>query len=258
VLRTKLTTISLLLALAAPLAAQEEDYATRLGILLGGGVGKYVGGEIDQTSLGPILQGGFRVGVKRKFDILADVRYGSFKTAGLPADSFDVFLNPRLELDSTRVDLQYYNRTWQFEIGLQYNFKEDGRWSPWVLGVFGATLWRVKDLTGKSAGMFTDGPTLRGFDEGGGEVRLSDSNLHLAFGAGAEFEVVRRTWLQVGGRIDYLIDQKTDNTGASAAYNSASRVDANDILWSLYAGVHYFFSDKTTVAEAPPSPEGGE
>jgi hypothetical protein len=236
---------------AAPVAAQEEDYGTRLGVLLGGGVGKYVGGNRDHTSLGPILQFGFRLGWKPKFDILADVRYGSFKSAGLP-DSFDVFIDRQGMLDSTEVILQYYNRTWQFELGLQYNFKpDDSKWSPWLLGGVAVPFWRVKDLTGKNAGLFTDGPTLRGYKEDGFQGLLSDGNIHVTLGAGAEFQVVRRTWIQVGGRIDYLFDQITDNTGASAAYGSADFVDANSILWSAYAGIHFFFSDKTQVAQAP-------
>ena len=241
--RTKTTSVCSLwilgLLLAAPLAAQ-EDYSTRIGVHLGGGVGKYTGGNLDHTDIGPLLQGGVRFGFMRNLDLLLELRYGSFASTELP-DSLEVIdaLGNTKNLGRTM-----HNQTTQIDATALYSFKPEARWSPLVFGGAGVNFWKVEDLTGQSAGMFANGTVPWGYKNDGHAALLSDSNWSLHVGAAAEIEVLNRTWMEVGARFDWLLAQNTDNTGASAAYHDAAQADANEFLTSLFFGVTYFFTDR--------------
>jgi len=226
------------LLLVAPLAAQ-EDYSNRIGVHLGGGAGKYTGGNLDHTDIGPLLQGGLRFGWRRNIDVLLSLRYGSFAGTELP-DSLEVDAIG----NTTNLGRTMHNHTTQVDATALYSFNPEARWSPLAFGGLGVTFWKVEDLTGQPAGMFDDGRVPWGYKEDGSSALLTDEHWSIHFGVGAEFEVIRRTWVQVGGRFDWLLAQNTDNTGASAAYHSAAHVDANDFLSTLFVGVHYFFTDR--------------
>jgi outer membrane protein OmpA-like peptidoglycan-associated protein len=57
----------------------------------------------------------------------------------------------------------------------------------------------------------------------------------------------------VGGRFDWLLAQNTDNTGASAAFNSPAHVDANEFLSSAYVGIQYFFTERDSDRDGIPN-----
>ncbi len=230
--------MSVLCLLTTPLAAQ-EDYATRNGLTLGGGYGKYTGGNLDHTDLGPLLQAALRLGWKRHLDLSLGLRYGSFAATQLPDSSVtDAGGNV------VPVTLQYYNQTTQVDFGLVYNWNPEARWTPIVFGGAGVSFWDVVDLTNKSTGLFASGDVPLGYKNDGTPEILSDGNVHLDFGLGVEFEVYRRTSVQVGGRIDCLLSQNKDNTGASAAFGSPAQVDANQFLSSAFVGLTYFFTER--------------
>jgi len=236
--RCSIWILGLGLVLAAPPAARGDE-STRIGVHVGGGFGKYTGGNLDHTDIGPMLQGGLRLGWTRNIDVLAGLRYGSFAGTGLP-DS----VQTHTDGSQTILPRTFHNRTTQFEGSALYSFHPEGRWSPLVFGGGGVSFWRVVDLTGKSTGMFANGDVPWGFKDDGASDLLSGSNWTMHFGVGAEFEFFRRAWVQVGGRLDWLIAQHTDNTGASAAFGSPAEVDANQFLSSLYVGVHYLFTER--------------
>lgn len=222
------------LVLAAPLAAQ-EDYSNRIGVELGAGAGKYSGGNLDHSDIGPLFHGGVRLGWKRNMDLLLGVRYGTFAASGLP-DS--------LTSGGDNLGRTFHNHSTQIAASLLYSFNPEARWTPVVFGGAGVTFWEVVDLTGQSSGLFADGPVPVGFNELGGRDFLSDENWTLHFGGGADVDLARRIGLHARGRVDWLIDQNKDNTGASAAFGNAAHVDANEFQASIFVGLHYFFSDR--------------
>ena len=232
-----------LLLVRAP-GASAADYSNWIGVYAGGGLGLYTGGNLDHSDSGPLLAGGIRFGWRQKLDVVAALRYGTFSATVLP-DSFAPVVGPGGAVtDSMRVDLAYYNQTTQFDLGVLYSFRPGEKWTPQAMGGVGYTFWQVADLTGKSTGLFADGPVLHGFKDDGFDEVLSSNNLNLYFGLGVEFEVLPRTSVQLGGRIDYLVAQHIDNTGASAGYNSPAHVDANDYLSTFFASVHYAFTER--------------
>ncbi|MFQ5600440.1 MAG: OmpA family protein [Candidatus Krumholzibacteriia bacterium] len=233
--RSTVVTFALVLAwglVGAVPAAAQEDYSNRIGVFLGGGYAKYVGSDIDHSELSPILLGGVRVGWRRHIDITGAIRYGSFDAVDLPD-----------------TDLLLSNQTTQLEFGVLYSHDADASWTPQAVVGAGITYWNVFDLTDQSSqGLFADGPPVRGFKEDGHRARLQDTNFNLFFGLGAEFGIFGRTSLQVGGRIDWLPKQETDNTGASSAHGDSlaniAHVDANDFFPSVYVSLSYFFSER--------------
>ena len=231
--------------------ASAEDYSKWIGAYAGGGGGLYTGYTLSHIDPGPVLLGGVRFGWKRRIDIVAELRYGSFAATVLP-DSFQQTGEPGGPPDSVRVDLVYHNQTTQFDLGIVYSFRPGERWTPQGFLGAGYTFWQVVDLTGKSTGLFADGPVLKGFKRDGFDEVLSENNLNLYGGLGAEIEVLRRTSIQVGARVDYLVSQDIDNTGASAAYNSPAHVDANDFLTTVFASVHYAFTDRDADGDGIP------
>jgi outer membrane protein OmpA-like peptidoglycan-associated protein len=233
--------------LATSVAAQ-EDYSTRIGITLGGGYGKYTGGNLDHSDLGPVLQAALRLGWKRHLDLSVGVRYGSFSATQLPDSSTT---DPGG--NATPVVLQYDNQTTQVDFGLVYNWNPEARWTPIVFGGGGVSFWDVVDLTNESSGLFASGDVLWGYKNDGNRELLSDGNFHLDFGLGVEFEVFRRAALQLGGRIDWLLGQNKDNTGASAAFASAAQVDANEFLSSAFVGFTYFFTERDSDLDGVPN-----
>jgi hypothetical protein len=230
--------------------ASAEDYSKWIGAYAGGGGGLYTGYTLSHIDPGPVLLGGVRFGWKRRIDFVAELRYGSFAATVLP-DSFEQIENS-IPPDSVRVDLVYHNQTTQFDLGIVYSFRPGEKWTPQGFLGAGYTFWQVADLTGKSTGLFADGPVLKGFKRDGFDEVLSENNLNLYAGLGGEFEVMRRTSVQVGARVDYLVSQDVDNTGASAAYHSPAHVDANDFLTTFFASVHYAFSDRDADGDGIP------
>ncbi len=222
---TGLLALCLVLASVAPSMAQ-EDYSKRLGINIGGGWGSYTGGNLDHLGSGAMLGGGFRLGWKRRTDILASFRYGSFEAKNIPADT------------------TFQNNTTQIEFGILHSRRPDAGWTPQGFLGAGVSMWSVHDLSGKSTGLFSSGDVARGFKDDGASVLLSNTRFHLAGGIGAELALMEQTSLQVQGRLDWLIDLQTDNSGASAAFDSPKSVDTNELLPSVFVSVHYFFSKR--------------
>lgn len=222
---TGLMALVLVLVAASPSRAQ-EDYSRRLGVNVGAGVGSYTGGNLDHLGTGTMLGGGVRLGWKRNTDILASIRYGTFKANNIPADT------------------TMYNKTMQLEFGLLHSFRPDASWTPQLLLGGGVSMWGVQDLTGKSTGLFASGDVVRGYKNDGSPKLLSDTQFHLTGGVAADIRVMEQASLQVTGRLDWLMALSIDNSGASAAFDSPGSVDTNELLPSLFVSVHYFFSKR--------------
>jgi outer membrane protein OmpA-like peptidoglycan-associated protein len=222
-----------LLAGASPATAQ-EDYSNRLGVNVGGGLGSYTGGKLDHLGEGTMLGGGLRLGWKRKTDILASIRYGSFAAKNVPA---------KATLD---------NHTTQLEFGALHSFRPDAGWTPQAFMGGGISIWSVHDLNGQSNGLFSSGELVRGYKDDGSNVLLSETQFHLYGGAAAEFRLIEQASLQLSGRVDWLIDQQIDNSGASAAFDSPDHVDTNELLPSVFVSVHYFFQKRDSDRDGVP------
>ena len=215
-----------LVGLVAFPAATQEEYSKRLGVHVGGGYGSYTGGDRDHLGSGTMLGGGLRFGWKRKTDFMANLRYGSFEAKNIPADTL------------------FHNQTTQLEFGVLHSTRPDAGWTPQVFLGGGVSFWNVFDLTGKSAGLFADGRVAHGYKNDGAPTQLSDTQFHLAAGVGAELQLMEQASLQVSGRVDWLLALNTDNSGASAAFDSPQNVDTNELLPSVFVSIHYFFQKR--------------
>ncbi len=236
-----------LVSVATMPAVAQEDYSGRLGVHAGGGFGSYTGGNRDHLGTGPMLGGGFRLGWKRKTDLLFNLRYGSFEAKNVVGER-------RADGTPVPADTLFHNQTTQLEIGVLYSTRPDAGWTPQFYLGGGVSYWNVFDLTGRGSGIFADGNVARGYKEDGASVLLSDTQFHLAAGVGAELSLMEQVSLQVTGRVDWLMGLNTDNSGASAAFDSPINVDTNELLPSLFVSVNYFFqkrdSDRDGIANS--------
>lgn len=222
-----------------------DDYSSRLGVSLGGGGYKLVGGDFDHARVGPWGHVGLRFGWRRHWDLEATYRYG-------------------FNWDDTQT---FRCRTTGFDLGAIYNTNPDGRLNWQVFAGPGVFWWNVMDFRGKPApGAFDSEQTARGYREDGNAAELLDSNWKLFGGLGAELGIWSRLTLRAAARVDWLVDQSTDNTGASdpgagasaAAQRRARRsVDANDIVPAFSAGLTWWFSDRDSDQDGVPNKADG-
>jgi outer membrane protein OmpA-like peptidoglycan-associated protein len=219
-----------------------DDYSSRVGVSLGGGAYKLVGGEFDHASIGPWGNVALRFGWRRHWDIEAAYRYG-------------------FNWDDTQ---NFRCRTTGFELGAIYNPNPDGRLSWQVFAGPGVFWWNVMDFRKRPApGVFDTEQTVQGFREDGNRARLLDSNWKLFGGLGAELGIWSRLSLRAAARVDWLLDQTVDNTGASndpgssasaAAQGRARRaVDANDVVPAFSVGLAWWFSDRDSDQDGVPN-----
>jgi outer membrane protein OmpA-like peptidoglycan-associated protein len=233
---------------AACTPAAADDYSERVGVILGGGAFKMVGGNVDHASVGPYASFGLRFGLRRKLD----VEFGG--RTGFASDDSKSF--------RTRVT--------SISLGGLYSLSPDAKWTLQGFGGVGVHWWHVMDLRGNSPGIFGSGRTATGFKEDGNAVRLMDNNVSVHGGLGAEMEITPRISLRGAVRADYLFEQTTDNTGASdtlgvvvpgatpqqiaARVARAKRsVDANDLIPSVWVGVTYWFGERDGDADGIPN-----
>ena len=231
---------AIVLTVAAVVPAQ-ADSASRVGVLLGGGVYKLAGGGSDHTRLGPWATTGVRFTWTRHFDVEASYRYG-------------------FNFDDSQT---YRNRTTGVDLGVLYNAMPENTWTWQAFAGTGVFWWNVMDMRSgpnpddptdiltPGTGPFSSGPTANGFREDGNASRLADSNWKVYFGLGAETELFWNISFRVGARVDYLIRQHTDNTGASdtlrtglSVAEARARVDANDLVGSVFGGFTLWFGKR--------------
>jgi outer membrane protein OmpA-like peptidoglycan-associated protein len=225
------------IALAASGAAGADDYTNRVGITLGGGAYKLVGGNLDHKSIGPWAQTGLRWGWRRHLDIEGTFRYG-------------------FDWDDTK---NFRNTTPGLDLGVLWNQRPDARWTPQVFVGSGVLWWNVDDFRGQaSPGLFSSGRAADGFKEDGHPSHLNDSNFKAYGGLGLEYFVTWHLSLRALARFDYLFQQQTDNSGASdslgasadptgAKLNKAkASVDANNMMPSFAVTLTWFFGDRDT------------
>jgi outer membrane protein OmpA-like peptidoglycan-associated protein len=225
-----------LLAQVAPVEAR-DDYTNRIGVFLGGGAGKYVGGLSDHSSVGPIFQGGFRFGWLRHWELEANARFGTFKASTIPEGQ------------------DFENKTTAFEINTVYNWKPDGKWNPQAWIGLGAVFWKVVDV---NAG---DGEVVRGFKGNGDPTYLTDTNFAGNLGVALEYNISGRWAVRGALRSDWLWGIDTDNTGASAAFDSIAQnrqaADVNNFLPAAIFSLTYFFSERDSDADGVPNSRDG-
>jgi hypothetical protein len=199
-------------ALLPHAAEAKDDYTNRIGVFLGGGAGKYVGGLSDHSSLGMMFEGGVRFGWLRHWELEANGRFGKFEATALPDGK------------------AFHNQTWALEFNSIYNHNPDGKWNPHAWVGLGSIFWQVVDVSDLgSAGLFADGPVARGYKGNGDPALLTDTNFAGNAGLGIEYNVTPRLGLRVAVRSDWLWGIAADNTGASASYKATDFYDPNDV-----------------------------
>ena len=219
-------------------ARAADDYSNRLGVTFGGGPYKLVGGALDHTTMGPMAQLGLRLGWRRHWDLETTARSG-------------------FTWDDTKTRR---NRATSFELDALYNRRPEARWTPQAFAGAGVLFWNVVDFDGvPSPGPLAGGPTARGFKADGNPEVLSDANYTLFGGLAAQVALTRRVSLRAGVRLDFLVSQQTDNSGASdtsgtgaatptqrrrAADAARLRVDANNWVPAGFIGITYFFGER--------------
>jgi outer membrane protein OmpA-like peptidoglycan-associated protein len=205
-----------LLCVAGPLfvaevAEAKDDYTNRIGVFLGGGAGKYVGGLSDHSSVGLMFEGGVRFGWLRHWEMEANGRFGKFEASTIPDGK------------------AFHNQTWALEFNGLYNHNPDGKWNPQAWAGLGALFWQVVDVSNLgSAGMFADGPIARGYRGNGDPALLTDTNFAGNAGVGIEYNATPRLGLRLGVRSDWLWGLSADNTGASAAHEAVNPIDPDE------------------------------
>jgi outer membrane protein OmpA-like peptidoglycan-associated protein len=232
------------IALAAAIPAWGDDYTNRVGITLGGGAYKLVGGNLDHKSIGPWAQGGLRWGWRRHLDVEGNFRYG------FDWDDIKLFRNTTPGLD----------------VGLLWNQRPDAKWTPQVFAGSGVLWWNVDDFRGQpSPGLFASGRAADGFKEDGHPSHLNDSNFKVYGGLGLEYFITHRLSLRGLARIDYLFQQQTDNSGASDSLGASAdttgaklakakkSVDANDWMPSFAFTLTYFFGERDADQDGIPN-----
>ncbi len=234
----------LILALGAHRAAAADDYSNRIGLMLGGGAYKLVGGNLDHTKVGPWATTGLRFGWRSHWDVEASYRFG-------------------YNWDDTQ---NFRTRTTGLDLGLVFNGRPDAGWTWQAFGGSGVLWWNVVDFrAGKtSPGPFDSGPTASGFRDDRNFAFLNDNNFKFYGGLGLETHVVSSLTFRVGARIDYLLKQHTDNTGASDTLRifpvqpdppaprlpapprrgGPSQVDANNWIPSVFGAFTWWFGDR--------------
>jgi outer membrane protein OmpA-like peptidoglycan-associated protein len=237
--------------LLAP-SARADDYSNRFGFTLGGGAYKLVGGAKDHAKVGPWAETGLRWGWRRHWDLEGTYRYGS-------------------NWDDTQ---NFRTTTTGLDVGVLWSLHPDSRFTPQVFGGSGVFWWNVDDFRGvASPGMFDSGRQAMGFREGDTDepdgAALNGNNVKVYGGIGAEWFLTTRLSLRGVARIDYLVSQKIDNTGASDSLGAAAdptgqvlakakaNVDANDWVPAVAAQITYFFGDRDADQDGVPNTSDG-
>ncbi len=237
--RTMVATLGLLAIVAWSTPSRAEDYSSRNGVMLGGGVYKMVGGNVDHASIGPYASLGVRLGLRRNWDVEVGGRSG-------------------FALDSSK---SFRTRVTGITLGGLYSMSPDAGFTLQGFGGAGVHWWNVMDLRREDPGVLGSGRTATGFKEDGNAVRLIDNNFSLYTGLGIEKSITARMSLRVAARADYLLRQSTDNTGASDTLgvnvssatpqqiaNRVARaknsVDANDLIPSVWFGLTYWLGER--------------
>jgi hypothetical protein len=222
--------------------AWADDYTNRVGITLGGGAYKLVGGNLDHTSIGPWMQSGLRFGWKNHWDIEGTYRYG-------------------FNWDDTKV---FRATTTGLDLGLLWSHDADAKLVWQAFGGSGVLWWNVDDFRGAaSPGLFDSGRRAEGFRENGDGATLNSSNWKVYGGVGAEYFLTPRFSLRGLARIDYLFQQPIDNSGASdslGAHNDPAKlakakanVDANDWMPAFAVTLTYWFGERDSDQDGIPN-----
>ena len=246
----------LILALGAHRAAA-DDYSNRFGLMLGGGAYKLVGGNLDHTKIGPWATTGVRFGWSNHWDVEASYRSGYSWDANIDS------LASAMPSAAFKLSNNFRTRTNGIDLGLIYNGRPDASWTWQAFAGSGVAWWSVADYR-KELTAFSD--TLRtatGFREDKNGAFLDDSNFKLYGGLGVETHLFSHLSLRVGARIDYLLQQSTDNTGASDTLyangdpvkldKKRAQVDANDWIPSVFGALTWWFGDRDGDSDGIPN-----
>jgi len=247
-IRTTIATLGLFAVTASSTPSRAEDFSNRAGVVLGGGIYKMVGGNLDHTSIGPNASFGMRLGWRHNWDLEIGGRHG-------------------FALDDSK---SFRNKLSSVSLGGLYSLSPDAGFTLQGFGGAGAHWWHVTDLRAKDPGVFASGRTAAGFKEDGNPVLLQNSNFSVYGGVGIEKAITARISLRVAARADYLIEQSTDNTGASdtlgvdvpgatpqqiaaAVARAKNQVDANDLVPSAWVGLTYWFGERDSDGDGIPN-----
>lgn len=231
-----------LVAISGSSRGWAEDYTNRIGLMLGGGAYKLVGGNLDHAKVGPYANIGVRFGWKDHWDVETAYRYG-------------------FNSDDTQT---HRTRTTGIDLGLLYNGRPDAGWTWQAFGGTGVLWWNAMRFgPDQASGAFDAGTTVTGYREDGSQANLQDSNFKFYGGVGLETRLMTSLTFRVGARVDYLVRQSFDNTGASdttgtrgnpAAINRAkARVDANDLMPSVFGAFTWWFGDRDADGDGIPN-----
>lgn len=235
---------AVVVALVAMLGSSRSwaDYTNRIGVMLGGGAYKLAGGNSDRTRVGPWATIGLRFGWTDHFDVETSYRYG-------------------YNSDDSQ---SYRTRTTGWDMGVLYNARPDSRWTWQAFGGTGLLWWNVMKFDeGQPSGAFDAGRTITGYREDGNLANLLDANFKFYGGLGVEMSVITHLSFRIGARLDYLVRQSFDNTGASdttgthgdpALIQAAkSRVDANDLMPSVFGAFTWWFGERDSDGDGIPN-----
>jgi outer membrane protein OmpA-like peptidoglycan-associated protein len=233
-----------ILTLACASAVQADDYTNHVGIMLGGGAYKLTGGDLDHASIGPWAQTGLRFGFRRHVDLEGTFRYG-------------------YNWDDTK---NFRATTSGLDLGALYSFKPDAKFTPQIFVGTGVFWWNVDDFRGQaSPGLFDSGRGASGFRDDGNAAHLNASNWKIYGGLGAEYYLMPRLSIRGLARLDFLIEQHIDNTGASdslGAHNdptgaalakARANVDANIYVPAFAVSLTYWFGERDSDQDGIPN-----
>jgi len=246
--RSIVVTLGLLAIAAWSTPSRAEDYSSRTGVVLGGGVYKMVGGNLDHATIGPNASFGVRLGLRRNWEVEIGGRSG-------------------FALDDSK---SFRTRVSSISLGGLYSVSPDANFTLQGFAGAGVHWWNVIDLRANDPGIFGSGRSATGFKEDGNALRLIDNNASVYIGLGVEKSITAKMSLSVAARADYLIRQSTDNTGASDTLGvnnplatpqeiatqvarAKKSVDANDLIPSVWVGLTYWFGERDGDADGIPN-----
>jgi len=218
----------LLLFLQVDLSAQELGRHLGLGIY--GGPQKLVGGNGDAAMLNGInLFYGF------SDKLILDANLGAGWTRSR---------DPNSQFKRNPTPPQKFFRTWlvPLDLNVQYFFKPDGVFRPYLTGGVGILVWQLRYARWKDDLLSPSGANMQG----------TQYNASGNLGLGTAISLSERFLLDLSGRYHYLYDQTLDNIGTGydakqvgsdpyAALKKVRTGDVNDGVLEFRLGIRFLF-----------------
>jgi outer membrane protein OmpA-like peptidoglycan-associated protein/outer membrane protein W len=196
------------------------------------------------------------------FDGGATVKYGILKNLAIGVTgsylmTWEAKLDTEAKMkDGAKFSFSKADSAWKYqhilaEVAVYYYFLPEKKFTPYIFGGGGVSIWKVKDSEGNQA-WFTPEPPISGKAD---SVELKDQEITALVGAGIEYYPAPQVGINIGAKFHYLTRLLTSfKDDKDVVGTGANQLDLPKGIVEAFVGVNYYFgkpkdSDKDGVPD---------